>query len=103
MRRPHGTENTSHALIQTGFGGGNDSEAGLSQSVAQMVAAHLFNQWAGSEKTIVFGCVTTGEAWQFLRLDGDTVTIDRGRYYINTVGLILAALRAVLVQSGVTA
>ncbi len=81
----------------------NDIEAGLGQCVAQMVAAQLFNQRAGSEQTFVFGCVTTGEAWQFLRLDADAVTIDRARYYINTVGLILAALRAVLVQSGVAA
>lgn len=39
------------------------------------------------------GCVTTGEAWQFLRLEPAAVSIDRPRYYIDNVGLILAALQ----------
>jgi hypothetical protein len=79
----------------------HDIEAGLGQCIAQMVAARLFNERAGQHLPALFGCVTTGEAWQFLRLEGDTVTINRTRFYIITVGLILAALRAILAQEGV--
>jgi hypothetical protein len=79
----------------------NDIEAGLGQCIAQMVAARLFNERAGHALPHEFGCVTTGEAWQFLRLDGDIVVIDRTRYYINVVGEILAALQAILVEAGV--
>lgn len=71
----------------------NDIEGGLGQCVAQMVAVRLFNERAGQPLAAVHGCVTTGENWQFLRLTDTIVTIDRGRFYIDNVGLILAALQ----------
>jgi hypothetical protein len=79
----------------------HDIEAGLGQCIAQMVAARLFSERAGQHLPALFGCVTTGEAWQFLRLEGDAVILDRTRLYIDAVGLILAALRAILAQEGV--
>jgi hypothetical protein len=72
----------------------NDIEAGLGQCVAQMVAAQLYNERAGQAVPAVYGCVTTGEDWQFLRLVGAAVTIGQGRLYIDNVGGILAALHA---------
>ncbi len=77
-----------------------DVEAGLGQCVAQMVGARLFNERHAEPPRPVFGCVTTGEVWQFLRLDGATVLIDGGRLYIDNVGGILAVLQAIV--SGVT-
>jgi hypothetical protein len=72
----------------------NDIDAGLGQCVAQMVGSQVFNERAGLTGRAVFGCVTTGEDWQFLRLDGTAVTLDTRRRYISDVGAILAALRA---------
>jgi hypothetical protein len=74
-------------------------EAGLGQCVAQMVAARLFNERAGEPPRPVFGCVTTGEVWQFLRLEDSAVTIDRGRLFIDNVGGILAALQVIVTRS----
>jgi hypothetical protein len=74
----------------------NDVEAGLGQCVAQMVAAREFNAAAGRPAAPVFGCVTTGETWQFLRLDGSTAQLDRQRLYIDNVGGILGALREIV-------
>ncbi len=77
-----------------------DVDAGLGQCVAQMVAAQVFNERAGEPRETIFGCVTTGEVWQFLGLTGTEVTIHRPRIYIDAVGLILAAFaRAVAVES----
>ena len=72
----------------------HDIEAGLGQCVAQMVAAQLYNERSERSPAAVFGCVTTGENWQFLRLVGTAVTLDLGRLYIDNVGGILAALQA---------
>jgi hypothetical protein len=72
----------------------NDIEAGLGQCVAQMVASQVYNERAGRPLAAVHGCVTTGEDWQFLRLAGSDVTLDQGRFYIDNVGGILAALMA---------
>jgi hypothetical protein len=77
----------------------NDIEAGLGQCIAQMVAAQIFNERAG-RLGVVYGCVTTGEDWQFLRLDGKAITIDTTRRYINDVGSILAAFLSIAGQAG---
>jgi hypothetical protein len=77
----------------------NDIEAGLGQCVAQMVAAQIYNERSGQLLPAVYGCVTTGEDWQFLRLTGSVVTIDPGRLYIDNVGGILAALQAMIQQA----
>ena len=63
-----------------------------------MIAARWFNEQAGKPFRYVFGCVTTGEAWQFLRLEGTAAGIDRMRYYIDNVGLVLAVWQAVIAQ-----
>lgn len=76
-----------------------DIEEGLGQCVAQMVAAAVFNDRRGQPGHAVYGCVTTGEDWQFLRLDGTVVTFDRTRRYIADVpgllGVFTAVVRAV--------
>lgn len=74
----------------------NDIEAGLGQCVAQMVAARDYNEREGEKIAAVYGCVTTGEAWQFLRLAGPAVDVDRGRLYIDNVGAILAAFGTIV-------
>ncbi len=65
-------------------------ETGIGQCVAQMVGSQRFNQANSEEVNIIFGCVTTGEIWQFLSLEGTALTIDRDRFYINQVDRILA-------------
>ncbi len=78
----------------------NDVEGGIWQCIAQMVGARVFNERAGRPPAPVFGCVTNGEAWQFLRLDGDRAEIDVRRYYIDNVGAILAVFRRILGRDG---
>jgi hypothetical protein len=78
----------------------NDIEAGLGQCVAQMVAAQVYNERSGQALPAVYGCVTTGEDWQFLRLAGPVATIGQGRLYIDNVGGILAALLACVQPAG---
>ena len=68
-------------------------------AVPQMFGARLFNERAGYPGGRLFGVVTTGEAWQFLRLDGPTVTLHPSRLFIDDLGAILAAFRSVLVPA----
>ena len=76
----------------------NDVEAGLGQCIAQMVAAQDFNAPDRSNTTI-HGCVTTGEAWQFLRLTGNTVQLDGRRIYLDNVAGILGAISAIVIEA----
>ncbi len=77
----------------------NDIDAGLAQCIAQMVAARDFNDREQAAVRGVHGCVTTGEDWQFLRLEGSAVTIDRTRLYIDNVGGILGVFEAIVAWS----
>jgi hypothetical protein len=80
-------------LLDRGRHAAADVEAGLGQCAAQMVGARLFNERNGEPPGPVFGCVTTGEVWQFLGLEGALLTIDNTRLFIDNVGGILAALQ----------
>ena len=74
-----------------------DIEPGLGQCAAQMVAARVFNERAGAATPgPVYGVVTTGEAWQFLRLDRADLTLHSARLYVDNLGGVLAALQAAL-------
>jgi hypothetical protein len=64
-----------------------------------MIGARLFNERAGQGHIHVHGCVTSGEVWQFLRLEQTELIIDRTRFFLDNVGGILAALRAIVQQN----
>jgi len=59
----------------------NDVESGLGQCAAQMVGAQRLNARAHTGPQTLYGCVTTGEAWQFLMLEGQSLSLDSERYY----------------------
>ena len=54
-----------------------------------MIAARIFNEREGRPTPRINGCVTTGETWQFMSLERDTLYVDSQRYYINEVDKIL--------------
>ncbi len=56
----------------------------------------LFNQHKGQELPAVYGTVTTGNNWMFLRLSGDTANVDLAEYHIKEVGWIVGILAAML-------
>ena len=65
---------------------------GLPQCVAELYAARVFNERAGRPSHEVFGAVTSGSDWRFLRLCGDTVEVDRTEYYLREVDRIVGVL-----------
>jgi len=75
-----------------------DIDLGLGQCVAEMVAASEFNRDAGESDAPVYGCVTNGEVWQWMKLDGNRALIDSSRRPLSEVGHILAAFLAVLAE-----
>jgi len=66
--------------------------SGLGQCIAEMVAAQLFNQRHGEVIETVYGAVTTGTEWKFLKLSGKKIWIDKRDYFINEVSHILGIL-----------
>ncbi|OYD97107.1 hypothetical protein CDG77_08465 [Nostoc sp. 'Peltigera membranacea cyanobiont' 213] len=72
--------------------------AGLGQCAAEMVAAKMFNEQAASEIKTIYGAVTTGSIWQFLKLEAQTLTIDLSEYYLKDVNKILGILASGISQ-----
>lgn len=72
--------------------------AGLGQCVAEMIAAKLFNEREGNNIQTIYGTVTTGTNWKFLKLVGQVVEIDLSEYYINNIGKIFGILSSILTE-----
>jgi hypothetical protein len=66
--------------------------AGLGQCAAEMVAAQRFNVEEGEAINNIYGTVTTGTQWQFLRLTDHELTIDMTEYSLHPVDRILGIL-----------
>ena len=75
--------------------------AGLGQCVAEMLAARIFNERAGNEVSTVYGVVTTGSIWKFMKLDGSIISIDLTEYYLKDVNKIMGILAMGLVSRSI--
>jgi hypothetical protein len=73
-------------------------ETGLGQCVAEMVAAQIYNQRQEQSIPVIYGCVTSGKFWQFLKLEGSNVTVDLTTYSVIPVQKILGILKWMLSQ-----
>lgn len=69
-----------------------DIKSGLGQCVAEMYAAQLFNKREGNEIPAIYGSVTTGTTWKFIKLVGNVVEIDLSEYYLPNLNKILGIL-----------
>jgi hypothetical protein len=68
-------------------------DVGLGQCIAEMVAAQLFNQIQGKPIENIYGSVTSGKLWQFLKIKGKDVAIDANEYQVTPVEKILGILK----------
>jgi len=73
---------------------------GLGQCIAEMVASQIFNEEDQNYQTIgkVYGVVTTGTTWKFLKLNGSNVYIDLDDYPIESPDKIIGILLEMMAQ-----
>jgi hypothetical protein len=69
-----------------------DLKLGVPQCIAEMVAAAKFNADNNSDIKTVYGCVTSGTLWRFLKLEGTVVTIDLTDYPLEPIDRLLEML-----------
>jgi len=67
-------------------------KSGLAQCIAEMIAAQLFNQQQQNDIKTIYGVVTIGTIWQFLKLENNVVSIDLTEYHIKDIKKILGIL-----------
>lgn len=64
----------------------------LGQCIAEMYASRIFNSREGLELPAIYGVVTTGNTWKFLKQEGNDVYIDLQEYHIGNINKIVAIL-----------
>ena len=69
-----------------------DLNGGLGQCVAEMIAAQRFNENNNNPIPIIYGTVTTGDRWKFLKIENQTVTIGLIEYTLPPLEQILGIL-----------
>ena len=74
----------------------NNFKLGIPQCVAQLLGAQIFNQQDEVELPFLYGGVTTGTEWLFLKMEGKTVVFDDRRYYLDSLPQLLGALEAIV-------
>lgn len=67
-------------------------KGGIGQCIAEMVAAWKFNQAHHNSIHQIYGVVTTGTLWRFLKLENQTVFIDLQEYPLPPLSNVLSQL-----------
>ncbi len=65
------------------------------QCGAEMYASRLFNEQKGNDIRIIYGAVTNGFTWQFLKLEEQTLFIDSQRYGTANLPQLLGAIQKI--------
>jgi hypothetical protein len=73
--------------------------SGFGQCMAEMVAAQMYNRNKQKPVIAIYGCVTTGSIWRFLKLEGNTISLDSTEYYVDQLAKILGIFIAALSQN----
>jgi hypothetical protein len=75
----------------------NDNlDVGIPQCIAEMYAAQLFNHRRGKTQEVIYGTVTSGLAWQFMKLTGNDIVLDDEIYYLNQLSRLIGILQIIV-------
>jgi len=67
-------------------------DEGFAQCAADMYAARLFNQQMNEPIDTIYGAVSNGFEWVFLKLEDQTIYIDRDRHFLSELSTLLGIL-----------
>jgi hypothetical protein len=95
LAKDTGSLNISYPILHILEAKKGDTEIGIPQCAAQLAGAKLYNERKGAPTEFLYGCVTTGKDWQFLRLQNELL-IDRTTYYLAEVDILLGVFQAII-------
>lgn len=72
---------------------------GLGQCLAEMIASQIFNEQKKQHLNTIYGVVTTGSSWKFLKLKDNIVLIDKIEYHIENIDKIMGILSEMINQT----
>jgi hypothetical protein len=74
----------------------HDLMVGMGKCIAQMVGARMLNEQDNVDFPVIYGCVTTGRDWQFLKLENQTITIEENLKYIIELPHLLGTFQRIV-------
>ena len=93
-RSPRQLDVDAPACVAVVEAGDESIVAGIPRATARMIAARRFNEAAGTPIDPIYGAVTTGLLWRFLRLEGNVAHVDAVEYPIQFARKIFGILTA---------
>jgi hypothetical protein len=73
--------------------------SGLGQCAAEMIASRIFNEQEGTTLSKIYGVVTSGNIWKFLKLEDNKIYIDLDDYSIKEVSKVVGILCSMIEQT----
>jgi len=73
--------------------------SGLGQCLAEMIAARIFNEREGNAVSRIYGAVTSGNLWKFVKLDDGVAHIDLDDYSIREPDRIIGIFLAMVARN----
>jgi len=75
----------------------HDIDLGIPQCAAQMLGAKIYNHNNNSFNDTIYGCVTTGDDWLFMKLTS-FLQIDTKKYYLSQLGELISVFQYIIQQ-----
>ncbi len=91
-----GSFTINYPIIQIVEAKRSDIEEGIKQCAAQLLGARIFNERKGVIIEKLYGCSTTGDDWQFLKLENDIIYVDNRKYYLGEVDELLGVFQLII-------
>ncbi len=91
-----GTYNINYPIIHIVEAKRGELELGVPQCAAQLLGAHTFNKNKGVDIDKIYGCVTNGDSWLFMKLENDLIYIDQKNYYLGNLPELLGTFQAII-------
>jgi hypothetical protein len=95
LAKDAGTFNINFPIFQLLEAKKNDTEVGVAQCAAQMIGAKVFNENKGVKLEKIYGCVTTGKEWLFMKL-ADKIYIDKKSYNLENIEELLGVFQVII-------
>jgi len=71
---------------------------GLGQCLSEMIACQIYNKKNKQNIHNIYGVVTAGSSWKFLKLDGKLALIDKVEYHIERIDKIIGIFTEMINQ-----
>ena len=85
----------NYPIIQIVEAKKNDIDLGVPQCAAQLLGAKIFNEKKGVNLEKIYGCVTTGDEWLFMKLENDLI-VDEQKYYLVEINKLLGIFQQIV-------